>query len=79
MARHANGYVQDGGRTRLIGLEIRLRNAFGAQEEVQMIPLDIELPNTCNAALTWQFGPCTLHTSTGDVNVPAVSIPASGF
>ena len=79
MGRHSKGYVSDGGKIRLIGLELRIRDPFGALEEVQMIPLEIELPNTANAAMSWEFGNCTLHTSVGDVNIPAVRIPASGW
>lgn len=78
MARHDDPGPQ-GGHIRLIGLELRLRNPYGTQEEVQMIPLDIELPGTSNAAMTWQFGPMTLHTTVGDVNIPPVNIPASGM
>lgn len=79
MDRWRDGPPNDGGRTRLIGLEVRLRDPFGCQEEVKMIPLDIEIRGTSNATLQFEFGPCTLHTSVGDVNIPAVRIPASGF
>lgn len=79
MGRHSKGYVADGGKVRLIGLELRIRDPFGSQEEIQMVPLEIELPNTCNASMMWEFGPCTLHTSVGDVNIPAVRLLASGM
>jgi hypothetical protein len=69
----------DTGLVRLIGLELRLRDPFGMQEEIQMIPLAIELPHTSNAACIWEFGPCTLHTSVGDINIPPVRILASGL
>lgn len=69
----------DGGIVRLIGLELRMRDPMGQQEEVQMIPLNIEVPNAGNAAYQWQFGPHTLHTSVGDINIQAVQLIPSGL
>lgn len=77
--RHARGTVNDGGRIRLIGLEIRITDPFGMREEVMMVPLNIEIIGTANAGMQHHFGNCTLHTSVGDVNIPSVPIPASGF
>jgi hypothetical protein len=54
---------------KVIGFEIRVRSAMGNQEEVQMIPLDIELPT--HPHMHWTM-PCTLHTSRGDVSVDIV-------
>lgn len=68
-----------GGKTRLIGLELRMRDPFGMQEEVMMVPLNIELTGTSNAGMPYQFGPHTLHTSVGDVTIQPVNIPPSGL
>lgn len=69
---------QKAGIVRLIGLELRIdmRYQGGMVEEVQMIPLDIEIDGMANAVNTVYFGPLTLHTSHGDVNIPQVPLPA---
>lgn len=79
MARSNDERMAHGGMVRLIGLELRIRDPFGCQEEIQMVPLNIELPRTSNASLPWEFGPMTLHTSVGDVTIMAVKIPPSGM
>ena len=79
MMREQTERQVDGGKTRLIGLELRMRDPFGSQEEIQMVPLNIELVRTGNAGMMWEFGPLTLHTTAGDVNIPAVRIPPSGY
>lgn len=66
------------GMTRLIGLELRadFRYQGGIIEELMMIPLDIELIHTANAACPIIFGQHTLHTSHGDLTIPSIEIPA---
>lgn len=75
----ASQYPENHGKLRLIGLELRLTSPEGMREELEMIALEWELLGTCNAAYAWEFGPHTLHTSIGDVAIPSVRLPASGF
>lgn len=79
MMRDPNERMQHGCMNRLIGLELRMRDPFGCQEEIMMVPLNIEIMNTGNASMLWEFGPNTLHTSAGDINIPSVQIRACGL
>lgn len=72
-------YPKDSGLLRLIGLELRLADPFGMTEEVELIPLNWEIRACANATRQWRFGNHTLHTSVGDVNIPPVTLPYSGF
>jgi hypothetical protein len=79
MHRDEQQRMLDGGRVRLIGLEIRIEDPFGFKEEVLMVPLNIELMRMGNASMTHYFGNCTLHTSVGDIDIPKVAIRPSGL
>jgi hypothetical protein len=51
---------------RIIGIEVRVRDAGGLLEEVALVPCDIRLP----LSGPWQRGRLnlTIHTSFGDIN-----------
>lgn len=70
---------EEGSITRLIGLELRIQDPMGCTEELMMIPLNIEIPKTGQMGYQWSFGPHTLHTSAGDVNLGQVGIPSNGL
>lgn len=61
---------------RLIGLELRIRDSYtpSGTEELQMVPLDVEIP--AELRMPYSSGrflmPCTLHTSEGDINFEIV-------
>jgi hypothetical protein len=61
--------------SRIIGIELRLRDPFGGQEEIAMIPCDVRFKPSFNAVMENQLS-MTIHTSGGDLNPPLIRIPA---
>lgn len=55
---------------RLIGVEIRLRDSRGGQEELALIPADVRIPARREAWNNNRRLNLTIHTSHGDLNCP---------
>lgn len=51
----------------IIGVELRLREANGFQEEIGMLGCHIEIPASVNTSYSYSING-TIHTTVGDIN-----------
>lgn len=67
-AEHDVQYPDRLPKMRIIGVELKMRDEFGQQSELEMFSCGILVPSYFHSSNRYGMFPITIHTSLGDIN-----------